>query len=142
MTTVPPVSLSPGGQGPDAPRGDMITRTLAMPADANPIGGIFGGWVLGQMDVAGGIAAAFRARGRVATIGVTSMTFHKPVRVGDVVSCYCEVERVGTTSVTVHIEVWVLRASGGTARHIKVTEGAFTYVALDDQGQKRPVPRV
>jgi len=121
------------------PKGEMTIRTLAMPADANPNGDIFGGWVLSQMDIAGGVTAAFRAKGRVVTIGVTSMEFHKPILVGDVVCCYCEVTRVGRTSITVHVEVWVRRGRGATDR-IKVTEGIFTYVAINDRGRKRAVP--
>ena len=139
MTHAPPVGRASANEDQAKPRGEMITRTLAMPADANPHGDIFGGWVLGQMDVAGGIAAALRAKGRVATVGLTGMAFHKPVLVGDVVACHADIERVGTTSITTHVEVWVLRG-GVAARRIKVTEGVFTYVALDDRGQKRPVP--
>ncbi len=139
MSPTPPVGRPQESEDPSAPKGEMITRTLAMPADANPHGDIFGGWVLGQMDVAGGLAAAFRAKGRVATVAVTGMAFHKPVLVGDVVACHSLIERVGTTSITVHVEVWVMRG-GGRAKRVKVTEGVFTYVALDDAGQKRPVP--
>ncbi len=140
MSPAPPIGRPPDREDRAAPRGEMITRTLAMPADANPHGDIFGGWVLGQMDVAGGLAAAFRAKGRVATVAVTGMAFHKPVLVGDIVACHSEIERIGTTSITVHVEVWVQRGGGGAAGRIKVTEGVFTYVALDDQGRKRPVP--
>lgn len=140
MAYAPPAGRASESEDRIAPRGEMITRTLAMPADANPHGDIFGGWVLGQMDVAGGLAAAFRAKGRVATVGLTGMAFHKPVLVGDVVACHADIERVGTTSITVHVEVWVLRGGGGAARRIKVTQGVFTYVALDEQGLKRPVP--
>ena len=121
------------------PKGELAIRTLAMPADANPNGDIFGGWVMAQMDIAGGITAAFRARGRVATVGVTSMAFHKPVLIGDVVCCYCDIVRVGTTSITVHVEVWVKRG-GAAVRRIKVTQGVFTFVAIDGRGRKRPVP--
>ena len=139
MIHAPPVGRANDSEDTSAPRGEMITRTLAMPADANPHGDIFGGWVLGQMDVAGGLAAAFRAKGRVATVAVTGMAFHKPVLVGDVVACHADIERIGTTSITVRVEVWVQRG-GAAVRRIKVTEGVFTYVALDDQGRKRPVP--
>ncbi len=139
MAYAPPAGRASESEDQIAPRGEMITRTLAMPADTNPHGDIFGGWVLGQMDVAGGLAAAFRAKGRVATVAVTGMTFHKPVLVGDVVACHAEIERVGTTSITVHVEVWVQRG-GGAARGLKVTQGVFTYVALDERGLKRPVP--
>lgn len=113
-------------------------RTLAMPADANPSGDIFGGWILAQMDVAAGIVAFARARGRVATVAVDAMTFHEPVSVGDLVSCYAEVVRVGRSSITMQVEVWARR--GRTGKEIKVTQGRFTCVAIDDQGRSRPVP--
>ena len=121
------------------PRGELAIRTLAMPADTNPSGDIFGGWVMAQMDVAGGTAAAQRARGRVATVAVDGFIFHKPVYVGDVLCCYTEVVRVGTTSITIRIEAWALRYRNVDNR-VKVTEGLFTFVALDENGQKRPVP--
>ncbi len=113
-------------------------RTLAMPADTNPSGDIFGGWLLSQMDIAAGTVAYQRAKGRVATVAVDAMTFHKPVYVGDVVSCYAEVVRVGRTSITLQVEVWATR--GRTGADIKVTEGRFTCVALDEAGRPRPVP--
>lgn len=113
-------------------------RTLAMPADTNPAGDIFGGWLLAQMDVAGGIVAYGRAQGRVATVAVDAMTFHAPVYVGDVVSCYAEVVKVGRSSLTVQIETWVQRARTGDP--VKVTEGRFTFVAISEDGKPRPVP--
>jgi acyl-CoA thioesterase YciA len=113
-------------------------RTLAMPGDTNPAGDIFGGWLLSQMDVAGGIVAYERAGGRVATVAIDAMTFHAPVSVGDVVSCFADVIRVGRTSLTVQVETWVQRARVGVP--VKVTEGSFTYVALDNSGAKRQVP--
>ncbi len=121
------------------PKGELAIRTLAMPADANPSGDIFGGWLISQMDIAGGITARARAHGRVATIAVTGFTFHKPVLVGDVVCCYADIQKVGTTSITIGIEAWVLRRREPNSR-IKVTEGVFTFVALDEKGGKRPVP--
>lgn len=124
---------------PRAPRGALAIRTLAMPADANHNGDIFGGWVLGQMDIAGGIAAAKRAAGRVATVAVDAMTFHRPVQVADVMCCYTEILRVGRTSVAVRIEAWTIGHLGGGDRTL-VTEGTFTYVAIDDGGRKRAVP--
>lgn len=125
------------------PRGTLATRTLAMPADANPSGDIFGGWVLSQMDIAGGITAAARAAGRVATVAVDAMVFHKPVYVGDVLCTYADILRVGRTSIAIHIEAWALRSrpldqKGG--ERVKVTEGTFTLVAIDDAGRPRPVP--
>lgn len=106
-----------------------------MPADANGNGDIFGGWIMSQMDLAGGNVASVRARSRVVTVGVKEIAFHVPVAVGDVVSCYAQVSRVGRTSVTTRIEVWVRRSNDAT--ELKVTEGEFTYVAID--GNNRPV---
>jgi acyl-CoA thioesterase YciA len=119
---------------------DPALRTLAMPADANANGDIFGGWLLAQMDIAGAVPAMRRAKGRVATVAVQAMTFHRPVLIGDLVSCYAEVTRVGRTSLTVMVETWVERHFGGSVE--KVTEGVFTYVAIDTAGQKRPVPPI
>lgn len=121
------------------PKGELAIRTLAMPADTNPNGDIFGGWLISQMDIAGGITAGARARGRVATVAVTGFSFHRPVRVGDVVCCYADIQKIGTTSITIGVEAWVLR-SGETAGRVKVTEGVFTFIALDEKGEKRPVP--
>ena len=100
-----------------------------MPADTNASGHIFGGWVLGQMDIAGSIHAVGQAGGRVATVAVDAMKFHKPVHVGDEVSCYTRITRVGRTSVTVMVETWVRRSRLGPPVH--VTEGVFTFVAVD-----------
>jgi acyl-CoA thioesterase YciA len=113
-------------------------RTIAMPADANANGDIFGGWVLSQMDLAGGSVAVQRARGRVATVAITSMSFHLPVFIGDEVSCYGRVVKVGHTSITVHVETWARRFRTGE-RH-RVTEGTFTFVAIGDDRKPRPVP--
>jgi len=121
------------------PRGTMVLRTCAMPADTNPSGDIFGGWLLSQMDIASGMLAEWRADGRVATISVQEMVFHRPVRVGDVVCCYAEIVRTGTTSIAVNVEAWVLRRRDQT-RRVKVTEGVFTFVAIDADGVKRPLP--
>ncbi|MAF95395.1 MAG: acyl-CoA thioesterase [Rhodospirillaceae bacterium] len=121
------------------PKGELAIRTLAMPADTNPAGDIFGGWLISQMDIAGGVTASARAHGRVATIAVTGFTFHKPVLVGDVVCCYADIQKVGTTSITIGIEAWVLRRDESKDQ-IKVTEGVFTFVALDGDGKPRPVP--
>ena len=121
-----------------APRGQLATRTLAMPGDANPSGDIFGGWVLSQMDIAGGITAGQRAQGRVATVAVTAMTFHLPVYVGDVLCVYADIEKVGRTSITIHIEAWALR--GRLGERVRVTEGKFVFVAIDAEGRPRAVP--
>ncbi|PCJ60360.1 MAG: acyl-CoA thioesterase [Rhodospirillaceae bacterium] len=109
-----------------------------MPADANPNGDIFGGWVLSQMDIAAGMACGRRARGRVATVGIEAMTFHLPVFVGDSVSCFTKILGVGRTSITVHVETWAERAL--SEESVKVTEGNFVMVALDENRQSRPVP--
>ncbi|MEK9660582.1 MAG: acyl-CoA thioesterase [Alphaproteobacteria bacterium] len=123
----------------DTPTGTLCLQTAAMPADTNPNGDIFGGWLMAQMDIAGGIAARPRAGGRIVTIAVDAMVFHKPVHVGDVVCVYADLERVGRTSLAYRIEAWVIRRDS-LARD-KVTEGRFTYVAIDDSGRPRPVPR-
>jgi acyl-CoA thioesterase YciA len=121
------------------PQGLMpAIRTIAMPADANSNGDIFGGWMMAQMDLAGGVAAVQRARGRVVTVAVEAMTFHLPVNVGDLVSCYAEVSRVGRTSLTIKIDAWVQRRIGSNLE--RVTSGRFTYVAVDEKGKPRPVP--
>ncbi|HKX10489.1 MAG TPA: acyl-CoA thioesterase [Stellaceae bacterium] len=117
---------------------DPALRTIAMPADANANGDIFGGWVLSQMDLAGGSLAVQRARGRVATVAITGMSFHLPVFVGDEVSCYGRVIKVGRSSMTVHIESWARRHRSG--ERVKVTEGTFTYVAIGEDRKPRPVP--
>ncbi|MEZ5835897.1 MAG: acyl-CoA thioesterase [Geminicoccaceae bacterium] len=109
-----------------------------MPADTNPAGDIFGGWILAQMDIAGGVRAYERAAGRVATVAIDSMTFHAPVFVGDVVSLYADVLSVGNTSMAIHIESWARR--GRTGEEVLVTEGRFTYVAIDENRKPRPVP--
>ena len=120
------------------PAREPAIRTLAMPADANPNGDIFGGWVLSQMDLAGGAVAAQRAGGRVATVAVTAMTFHRRVLVGDEVSCFGEVVKVGRTSIAVHVESWARR--GFSNERIKVTEGLFTFVAIGPDRKPRAVP--
>jgi acyl-CoA thioesterase YciA len=121
------------------PRGELAIRTLAMPADANPSGDIFGGWVLSQMDIAGGITATRRAHGRVVTVAVTAMTFHLPVYVGDVLCVYAQIGRTGRTSITIHLEAWALRGRG--PERVRVTEGEFVYVAVGDDRRPRPVPK-
>jgi len=131
------MGLVPEGAAQE-PKAPPELRTVAMPRDANASGDIFGGWVLSQMDVAGGVVASRRAKGRVATVAIEAMRFHKPIAVGDLVNCYAAIARVGTTSITVRIEAWVNRRLTGEA--IKVTEGTFVYVALDSEGRKRPVP--
>ena len=122
---------------PAGPTGDLSIRTLAMPADTNQNGDIFGGWLLSQMDVAGGIYASKATKSRAVTVAIEAMNFRKPVYIGDLVSVYAETVRVGRTSITVRLEAWVTRrAETGS---ILVTDGNFTYVAIDDQGRPRPI---
>ncbi len=118
---------------PSEPTGELSLRTIAMPGDTNPAGHIFGGWVLSQMDMAGAIHAASHTRTRVVTIAVDSMKFHKPIHVGDEVSCYTLIQKTGRTSLTIHIETWVRRARHGDP--IMVTAGHFTYVAINENGE-------
>jgi acyl-CoA thioesterase YciA len=120
------------------PRGDLTVRISAMPADTNPAGDIFGGWVLSRMDQAGGIAASERANGRVATIALDAMKFIRPVKVGDVLEVHTEIESVGRSSLKVHVEAWAQRYR--THMREKVTVATFTFGALDDDGRPRPIP--
>ena len=136
--TEPKPKIEPDARPDARPRGELAIRTLAMPADANPSGDIFGGWVLSQMDIAGGIVAGQRAQGRVATVAVTAMTFHLPVYVGDVLCVYVDIERIGRTSIATWVEAWALRHRFGA--QVRVTEGAFVYVAIDGEGRPPPVP--
>jgi len=119
------------------PRGKLAIQTLAMPADTNPNGDIFGGWLISQMDLAAGVIAKHHAKGRVATIAIDSMVFYKPVKVGDLVVCYGNLLKVGTTSMTIQVEVWIIDRNTGADE--QVTEGIFTYVALDEKGKKRAI---
>ncbi len=123
----------------ELPEGELTLRTRAMPADTNPSGDIFGGWLLAQMDIAGGIAAERRAQGRVVTVAIDAMVFHKPVFVGDVLSVYAELGRAGTTSLAYAVEAWIKHRSDGGDE--KVTEGVFTYVAIDANRRPRPVSK-
>ena len=122
------------------PDGDLLLRTLAMPADTNPNGDIFGGWIMSQMDIGGGILAKEIATGRIVTVAVDGMAFHNPVQVGDVVCCYGKCVRIGTTSMTIKLEVWVkpvLREA--ESERYCVTEAVFTYVAIDEQRKPRRI---
>ncbi|RCU49282.1 MULTISPECIES: acyl-CoA thioester hydrolase YciA [Corallincola] len=126
------------------PQGSLILRTLAMPADTNVNGDIFGGWIMSQMDIAGGILAKEIARCRTVTVAVNSIKFIQPVKVGDIVGCYGSVVKIGNTSLTLNLEVWIepiLRATDGDCAHIKVTEADFTYVAIDNDGQKKVIDK-
>ncbi len=112
-------------------------RAVAMPADANPDGDIFGGWIMSKMDTASGVYAARVAKGRVVTVAVDAMTFHKPVFVGDDVSCFCDEIKRGNTSMAIHVEVWAVRHHSDQVT--KVTEGVFTFVAIDADGRPRAI---
>lgn len=117
---------------------ELILRVVPLPADVNANGDIFGGWVLSRMDQAGGIKGVERAQGRVVTIAVNAMTFIRPVRVGDVLEVFTEVESVGRTSMKIHVEAWAQRFQ--TQLREKVTEGTFTFVAIGEDGRPRPIP--
>jgi acyl-CoA thioesterase YciA len=123
----------------EAPRGQLTLRISAMPADTNANGDIFGGWVMARMDQAGGMAGVDFAQGRVVTVKVDAMTFIRPVKVGDVLCVYTEVEKVGRTSMIIHVEAWARRFMQDFRE--KVTEATFVFVAIDDDGKPRPVPR-
>ena len=123
----------------DEPRGELTVRTIAMPADTNANGDIFGGWVLSQMDVAGGIAGVDRSHGRVVTVALDAMHFIAPVKVGDVLCVYTQVDSVGRSSMRIHVEAWVRRFE--TRAREKVTDAMFTFAAIDGAGKPRPVPR-
>lgn len=130
--------VSESGAG-EEPRGELTVRTIAMPADTNANGDIFGGWVMSRMDQAGGIAGVERTRGRVVTVAVEAMSFIRPVRVGDVLCVYTDVEAIGRTSLRIHIEAWARRFQLGIRE--KVTDAIFTFVAIDDLGKPRVIRR-
>jgi acyl-CoA thioesterase YciA len=119
------------------PKGELVIRTIAMPADTNPNGDIFGGWIMSQMDLGSGILAAKTAQTRVVTVAMEGMSFLEPVRVGDTVTCYARVEKIGRTSMTIPVEVWVQRYMSG--EQVRVTHAVFTYVAVDSAGKPIPV---
>ena len=122
---------------PPIPHGDLALQTVAMPADTNPNGDIFGGWLLSRMDIAGMITASEVAQGRVATVAVEAMSFLTPVHVGAVVSCYCDVLEIGRSSIRIMVEVWINSKHDGEP--IKVTEGEFVFVAIDENGRTRAI---
>lgn len=123
----------------DEPKGELVIRTIAMPADTNPNGDIFGGWIMSQMDLGSGILAAKTAKTRVVTVAMEGMSFLQPVHVGDTVACYAWVDKIGRTSMTIPVEVWVQRYMSG--ERVRVTHGVFTYVAVDRDGKPIPVRR-
>ena len=121
------------------PSGEITIQTLAMPADTNANGDIFGGWLVSQMDLAAGVLAKRVSSGRAATVAIQSMSFLKPVQVGDVVSCYVQLEKQGRSSMTISVEVWTERLAIGE-KHC-VTKGTFIFVAIDEQGHSRQIPK-
>jgi acyl-CoA thioesterase YciA len=125
-------------EAPIGPQGFLAIRTIAMPADTNPAGHIFGGWLMSQMDLAAGIHASIRAKGAASTVAVDGMVFHAPVHVGDEVSCYTSLLRSGRTSMTIKVEAWVRRA--GRSTHLRVTSGLFHFVAVGPDFRPRPLP--
>ena len=128
------------GVDEQSPQGDLLLRTLAMPADTNANGDIFGGWIMSQLDLAGGILAKEISKGRIVTVSVGEIVFKKPVDVGDVVCCYGECIRVGRTSMSIRLEVWIKGyLDGERGDRYKVCEALFNYVAVDDHGRPRPV---
>ena len=137
MTDTPAVHAAPNTE--TEPSGDLCIRTLAMPADTNANGDIFGGWLLGQMDVGGGVFASKVAKSRTVTVAIEAMSFRKAVYVGDLVSVYGTLVRIGRTSVTVHLEAWAVRRR--EMQSILVTDGNFTYVSIDDQGHPQEIKR-
>ena len=120
-------------------KGELVIRTIAMPADTNPSGDIFGGWIMSQMDLGSGIIAAKTAQSRVVTVAMDGMSFLQPVQVGDTVACYAWVEKIGRTSMTIPVEAWVQRYMSG--EQVRVTRAVFTYVAVDSEGKPIPVRR-
>lgn len=119
---------------------DLVLKVIPMPADCNANGDIFGGWVMAQVDLAGAVLPARHVRGRYATVAVNQFVFKQPVRVGDILSFFAKVDRIGNTSITVAVEVYAERFSE-QGQYIKVTEASLTYVAIDDQGRPRPIAR-
>ena len=136
-----PPNLDPVQAPAETPPADhtLVLKVIPMPADANVNGDIFGGWVMAQVDMAGGVLPACYAQGRMATVAVNQFIFRQPVRVGDILSLYARMERIGRTSMTVSVSVYAERM-GHIGSYIKVTEAQLTYVAIDDDGRPRPVP--
>ena len=142
-----PMSSNPGGSPAHAPIGpatppsdkELVLKVIPMPADTNGNGDIFGGWVMAHVDLAGAVIPARYVQGRMATVAVNEFIFKQPVRVGDILSFYANVSRIGRTSISVKVEVYAERF-GAQGQFVKVTEASLTYVAIDDQGKPRPIP--
>lgn len=120
------------------PEGELTLQTVAFPKDTNSGGDVFGGWVISQMDIAAGTTASQRAKGRVSTVAIEAMRFHAPINVGDLVTVYTQITKTGRTSITMHVETWVRRQRTGEV--LLVTEGDFTFVAIESSGVKRELP--
>jgi acyl-CoA thioesterase YciA len=133
-----PVALTGPSSLPDG--SELVLRVMPMPADVNGNGDIFGGWLMAQVDLAGAVLPARIAKGRIATVAVNQFVFKQPVSVGDLVSFYARVERIGNTSITVHVSV-IAERNPANLQVVKVTEANLTYVAIDNEGKPRPVPR-
>lgn len=131
--------MSEAAQEFTEPHGELVIRTIAMPADTNPNGDIFGGWLMSQMDLGAAIYSRNLCRCRVTTVAVDGMSFLNPVNVGDVVNCHASLLKIGRTSMRIAVEAWVQRGTDG--RLLRVTAGVFTYVAIDEQGRPQPVHR-
>ena len=136
--TTPNPLLSPQTLPDDG--GDLVLRVMPLPADVNPNGDIFGGWIMAQVDMAGAVLPSRIAKGRIATVAVNQFVFKQPVSIGDLLSFYARVTRIGRTSISVHVQVYAER-NPADLHVVKVTEADLTYVAIDAQGQPRPVPR-
>jgi len=128
-----------GSHGRQQAEGVLLIRTIAMPADTNPSGDVFGGWIMSQMDLAAGNMAGRVSQGRGATVSVEAMQFHRPLKVGDEVTLYATLTKVGRTSMRIHIDVWGRPRMSNNS--VKVTEAEFVFVALDEDGKPRPIPR-
>ena len=136
----PSASPAPAAAGEQPqPAGEVVIRTIAMPADTNANGDIFGGWLVSQMDLGGAVLARATSHSRVTTVAIDSMAFLRPVNTGDIVTVYARLLKVGTTSMKIDVEVWVQRTSDTAL--LRVTEGKFTYVAIDNHGRPHPVKR-
>ena len=133
------MSNEPTSPSPKEPHGELVIRTIAMPADANANGDIFGGWLLSQMDIGGAIYAKNLCRSRVTTVAIDAMSFLNPVYIGDIVNCHASLVKVGRTSMKIDVEAWVQRGLDGQL--LRVTEGVFTYVAIDEQRRPQAVHR-
>jgi len=131
--------MSDSAPSPTEPHGELVIRTIAMPADTNPSGDIFGGWLMSQMDLGAAIYARNLSRSRVTTVAVDGMAFLNPVSVGDIVNCHASLIKTGHTSMKIAVEAWVQRGTDG--KLLRVTEGVFTYVAIDKDGRPHPVHR-